>query len=395
MPTRHVLLAMAVALMWGLNFIAIDASLAHFPPMFLVALRFAMIAIPTVLLVPRPDVPLRWLVGYGLGFGTIQFTFLYWGMATGMPAGLASLVLQASGPFTMLLGATFLRERVTGRQILGVLIAVGGFALVGWQRAEHASAIPFLLTLAGALGWAIGNICNRQAKAANPFHLTLWMTAVPPLPMLVIALAAEGPSRIAGSLTDWSDPGALNALLGLLYTVVIGTVLGSGLWTWLMARHNAGVVAPFSMLVPVAGMTAAWLILGETVTTPELLGGALVVGGVLLGNARFRRSTRRRLPAVPAPEPASTRLSATSRPTLSGPRECPSGQASSRSSHSRISGVAGSAMSAYSVWRFRYLATYGQTGTIRMEDSRVSSSARWTSAAASPWPVNASSTSVW
>jgi O-acetylserine/cysteine efflux transporter len=286
MPVRHVLLAMAVAVMWGLNFIAIDASLQHFPPMFLVALRFAVLAIPTILLVKRPDVPLRWLIGYGLGFGTLQFLFLYWGMAAGMPVGLASLVLQASGPFTMLLGATFLRERVTGAQLIGILVAVGGLAVVGWQRAEHASAIPFLLTLAGALGWAIGNISNRQAKAANPLHLTLWMSVVPPLPMLALALAVEGPARIAESLTDFGGPDAVEAVVGLLYTVVIGTILGSGVWTWLMSRHPAGVVAPFSMLVPITGMTAAWLILGETVTVPEALGGVLVVGGVLLGSIR-------------------------------------------------------------------------------------------------------------
>ncbi|WP_335990655.1 EamA family transporter [Glycomyces sp. MUSA5-2] len=303
MPVRHVLLAMAVAVMWGLNFIAIDASLQHFPPMFLVALRFALIAIPTVLLVKRPDVPLRWLIGYGFGFGVLQFLFLYWGLAAGMPTGLASLVLQASGPFTMLLGATFLRERVSGPQLLGILVAVGGLAVVGWQRAEHASVIPFLLTLAGALGWAIGNVANRQARAANPLHLTLWMSVVPPLPMLALALVVEGPSRIAFSLTDYSDPGALAAVLGLLYTVLVGTVVGSGLWTWLMSRHPAGVVAPFSMLVPVTGMTAAWLILGETVTLPEALGGVLVVGGVLLGSIRRRKPTL--LP--PVTEPAAAR----------------------------------------------------------------------------------------
>lgn len=284
MPLRHRLLAVSVALVWGLNFIAIDASLDHFPPMFLVALRFALIALPTVLLVPWPGVPARWVVGYGVGFGTLQFLFLYWGMAAGMPAGLASLVLQASGPFTVVLGATFLRERVSGRQVVGILVAVGGLAVVGWQRAESASIVPFLLTLAGAFGWAIGNVCNRQAKPANPLHLTLWMSVVPPLPMIALALLVEGPARIAASLTSFDDPRAPGALAGLAYTVGIGTVVGSGVWTWLMARHPAGVVAPFSMLVPVVGMTAAWVVLGETVTPGEAIGAVAVVAGVLLGS---------------------------------------------------------------------------------------------------------------
>src|SRR3546814_7779636 len=138
--------------MWGLNFSADLASLEHFPPLCLAALLFALIAVPTVLLVPRPALELRWLIGYGLGFGTLQFLFLYWGMAAGMPAGLASLVLQASAPFTVLLGATVARDRVSGRRVLGFLVAVACLAVVGWQRTEAASVLPFLLVLAGAFG---------------------------------------------------------------------------------------------------------------------------------------------------------------------------------------------------------------------------------------------------
>ncbi|KNX38812.1 EamA family transporter [Luteipulveratus halotolerans] len=302
MPTRHRLLAIAVAAIWGVNFLAIHASLEQFPPYFLVALRFALIAVPTILLVPRPDVPLRWLIGYGLGFGTLQFLFLYWGMASGMPTGLASLVLQASAPFTVVLGATFLRERVSGRQVLGILIAVAGLTLVGGSRAQVADITPFLLTLAGAFGWAIGNVCSRQAKPQNPLHLTLWMSVVPPLPMLALSVAVEGPDEIADSFTGWGSSTAVWALVGLAYTVVIGTIVGSGVWTWLMARHPAGVVAPFSMLVPVVGMSTAWLVLGESVSVGELAGGAVVIAGVLLASTTARRVRR---PPI-SPEPATS-----------------------------------------------------------------------------------------
>ncbi|NLG20421.1 MAG: EamA family transporter [Actinomycetales bacterium] len=295
MPIRHRLLAVSVAVMWGLNFTAIHASLEHFPPFLLVALRFLLLALPTLLFVPWPRVPLRWLVGYGLGFGTLQFLFLYWGMATGMPAGLASLVLQASAPITVVLGTIFLRERITGTQLIGILIAVGGLAVVGAHRAQVAAVLPFLLTLAGALGWAIGNICTRQAHPQNPLHLVLWMSVVPPLPMLAVSLVAEGPGRIGDALATAFTPQALPALAGLAYTVLIGTVLGSGIWSWLMARHPASVVAPYSLLVPVAGMLAAWLVLGETVHLQEIAGGLIVVTGVLLGSLR-------RLPGHRSPE---------------------------------------------------------------------------------------------
>lgn len=285
MPVSHRLVAASVAVLWGVNFLAIHASLQQFPPLFLVALRFALIAVPTVLLVPRPAVQMRWLVGYGLGFGTLQFLFLYWGMAAGMPAGLASLVLQSSAPFTVLLGVVVFRDRVTARRVLGLLLACIGLAVVGWQHSQSSALLPLLLVLAGGFGWAIGNVANARAQAPNPLHFTLWMSVVPPVPMLALSLVVEGPDRIVASL-DPTAPHMGPALIGLAYTVLAGTVLGSGLWSWLMARHPSGMVAPFSMLVPVVGMSTAWVVLGEAVSAGEAVGAAMVVAGVLLGSRR-------------------------------------------------------------------------------------------------------------
>lgn len=160
---RDRLLAASVAVLWGGNFLAIHVGLEHFPPLFLAALRFAVIAVPTVLFVPRPRVPLRWLLGYGLGFGTVQFLFLFVAMDIGMPTGLASLVLQASAPFTVLLGGLLLRERVGARQGAGIGLAVLGLAAIALSRAQAAALLPVLLTVVGALGWAFGNLAARLA----------------------------------------------------------------------------------------------------------------------------------------------------------------------------------------------------------------------------------------
>lgn len=294
-PIRHVLLAMGVAVVWGINFLAIHASLAQFPPLLLVALRFALLAIPTILFVPRPAVPLRWLIGYGLGFGTLQFIGLYLGMAAGYPTGLASLVLQSSAPFTVLLGALLLGEKVSRRSAIGVSVAVAGLILVGVSRGSGGAWGPFLLVVLGGLGWALGNLAARKAAAPNPLHLTLWMAVIPPLPMLALSLIFEGPQRITESLLTAAAPSAIPAWIGLAYTVLIGTVAGSGVWVWLMSRHPAGRVAPFSMLVPVTGLTTAWLVLGETPRPLELLGGIAVVGGVLWASLRMDRVRARKI----------------------------------------------------------------------------------------------------
>jgi O-acetylserine/cysteine efflux transporter len=286
----------------GINFPATALALEHFPPLFMVALRFALAALPALLLVPRPPVPLRWLIGVGVGVGILQFAFLYLGMAAGMPSGLASLVLQASAPFTVLIAGIWLQERLSARQFAGVALAVLGLAAIAVHRAQTAAWMPVVLTLCGALGWAIGNVCSRRSRAPNALHLTLWSATVPPLPMPALALVVEGPDRIGRSLTTAFTADALPAVLGLLHVVVVATLVGYGIWNTLLSRHPSNVVAPFSMLVPVVGVLASWLAFGELLDAVELLAGGLVVLGVLFAS----RPAHPRItgPTAPITQPA-------------------------------------------------------------------------------------------
>lgn len=303
MSSRDRLLATSIAVMWGCNFLAMHAMLGHFPPLLAGALRFAVIAIPTMLLVPWPRMRVRWFLGFGLCFGTGQFAFLFVALTIGMPTGLASLVLQASAPFTVLLGAMFLRERLTARQIVGIALAVAGMATIAWQRAEHATLLPVLLTVLGALSWAVGNLCSRKAEPDNPIHFTLWMSVVPPLPMFALSLVFEGPRRQWHALSTAFQPDSWLALAGFCYVVLIGTVVGSSIWTTLLRRNPASTVAPFSLLVPIVGLTLAFVLLDERPTPVEIVASAVVVLGVLLGSLG-RRAARDVTPARP---PRSTR----------------------------------------------------------------------------------------
>ncbi len=288
--TRDRFLAILVAVCWGLNFPVTALALRHFPPLLMVALRFALIAVPAVLFVPRPQVPARWLIGTGVGIGVLQFAFLYLGMAAGMPSGLASLVLQASAPFTVVLAGVFLREKLTRRQLIGFVIAVAGLTVIAIHRAQVAALLPLVLTLSAALGWAIGNVCSRQAKASNPLHLTLWMSTVPVLPMIALSVLVEGPGRVGSSLSTMFTVAALPSLLGVLYIVIVATVIGYGIWNTLLSRYPSSTVAPFSMLVPVVGVLSSWLIFSEVIDPVELVAGVAVVGGVLFGSYAARRT---------------------------------------------------------------------------------------------------------
>ncbi|GAA5097361.1 EamA family transporter [Nocardia iowensis] len=294
MTTRDRLLGLTVVLLWGLNFLAIRIGLDHFPPFFFAALRFAVIAVPVLLFIPRPQVRMRWILLYGIGFGILQFAFLFTAMRVGMPTGLASLVLQSSAPFTVLLGTLFLRERIRPLQVAGIAVAMAGMTVIGWDRLEHATLAPVLLTLAGGLGWAFGNIGARQATTEspgiNPLHLMLWTTAIPPLPMFALSAFAEGPTTGVHALVESFSSTGWPALAALAYIVVLATIAGTGLWTYLMSRYPAGIVAPFSLLVPVVGIAAAWAFLDETPTPLSLVGGVVVIAGAFAATSGKRRT---------------------------------------------------------------------------------------------------------
>lgn len=292
--TRDRLLALLVAVLWGLNFPATEIALQHFPPMLLGALRWTLLAIPAMIFVPRPQVKLRWLIGTGVGIGLLQFAFLYLGMAAGMPSGLASLVLQASAPFTVLLAALAFRERIGRRQAIGIGVAVLGLAAIAIYRSQVAALLPVVLTLAGGLGWAIGNVCSREAKAPKPLHLTMWMAVVPPIPMFALSMIMDGPHTIGRAFTTLTTWSAWESVFGLLYIVIAAALVGYGIWNTLLSRNPSSSVAPFSMLVPIIGVLSSWVAFGEGIPLLELFAGVAVIGGVLYASRR---------PRTPLPEP--------------------------------------------------------------------------------------------
>ena len=158
MSPKDLLLALLVIGVWGLNFVVIKVGLHDMPPMLLGALRFLLAAFPAILFIRRPQLPLRWLLAYGLTISLGQFAFLFSAMAVGMPAGLASLVLQAQAFFTLLFAALMLGERLRAGNLLGLLVAAGGLLLIGLQGERSMTLAGFVLTICAAAMWALGNI---------------------------------------------------------------------------------------------------------------------------------------------------------------------------------------------------------------------------------------------
>ena len=288
-------------MLWGLNFVAIDIGLhadgQEVPPLLFVALRFVLVVFPLIFFIRKPDVGWKAIIGVGLFMSAGQFGLLYLALALGMPAGLASLVLQAQVLLTVLLAAGFLGERPSRRQLAGVVLGVAGLAVVAVGRSAVAPLLPLIIVLGAALSWAAGNVIARKAKAASGLGLVVWSGAVVPLPLAGLSLLVDGPGAVFGTLANLQLPTILSAL----YTAAFGSLVGYGIWNRLLASHPSSAVVPFTLLVPVVGMTAAWLVLGEVPTLPELAGGFLLLGGVAIAVLTRTGSPRQRPEAVLEP----------------------------------------------------------------------------------------------
>ncbi|XTZ36607.1 O-acetylserine/cysteine exporter [Salmonella enterica] len=290
MARKDVVLAMLVVVAWGLNFVVIKIGLHNMPPLLLAGLRFVLVAFPAILFVVRPKVPLRLLLGYGLTISFGQFAFLFCAIKFGMPAGLASLVLQAQAFFTIILGAGFFGERLQAKQLVGITLAVFGVLVLveSSMQGQHVPLLGFMLTLAGAFSWACGNIFNKKIMqhSARPavMSLVVWSALIPIVPFMIASLIFDGPALMLQSLVIIDG----TTLLSLVYLAFIATIVGYGIWGTLLGRYETWRVAPLSLLVPVVGMASAALLLGETLSLLQLGGAVLIMAGLYINVFGFR-----------------------------------------------------------------------------------------------------------
>lgn len=293
MPTRDRLLATTVALLWGFNFVVIDEGLTGIPPLLFLAIRFTFVALPLVFFIRPPAAKFRTVVGVGLFMSLGQFSLLYVAFTIGMPAGLASLVLQAQVIFTIVIAWVALGERGTNQQWIGVVVGTFGLAWVAYAHGINAPVVPVIVTVAAALSWAIGNVIARSAQVQSGLSLVVWSALVVPIPCLALSLVIDGPTEIAAGLANFG----LVALASTAYTVIGASLIGYTLFNGLLARHSAANVVPFILLVPPVGIAFAWLIQNEVPTIAELAGATIMMVGVAIAVSVANR------PATPPTTP--------------------------------------------------------------------------------------------
>jgi O-acetylserine/cysteine efflux transporter len=275
MKRGDVLAATAVAVVWGLTFLAIKVGVGETPPLMLSTLRFAFAALPAVLFVRPPKTP-PWIVAfYGLFIGVGQFGLLFLAIRQGFPVGLASLIVQLQAFFTIFFAWALMGENPRPMQLIGAGVAFAGIAVIGSGRFDGASLGPFLMVVAASLFWGAGNIMAKIAGRVDMLAFVAWSSLAPLAPLLLLSVLIEG-------RTGWAALAhpTLKLVLAVLVVSYAGTIFGFGVWSRLLARYSAAAVAPFALLVPIIGMVAASIVFGEPFGRFELSGAVLVMAGL-------------------------------------------------------------------------------------------------------------------
>ena len=279
LPLSHLALAVAVMAVWGSNFVVIKTALLHLSPLLLAALRFLFAFFPLALFLKRPSVSIRNLAAYGLLIGVGQFGLLFIAMRHDITPGLASLVVQVQVFFTIGLSMRLTGERVHRYQLIALLLAVLGLGVIATHAQGSATLLGLALVIGAALGWAGGNIVSRAAGPVNMLSYVVWASVFAVPPLFLLSLLFEGwPAMVAGvrnaDALTWA---------AVLWQSVGNTMFGYAAWGWLLARHPAATVSPLALMVPVFGMGASALILGEHLQDWKILAAALVMSGLAIG----------------------------------------------------------------------------------------------------------------
>jgi O-acetylserine/cysteine efflux transporter len=279
MKLKHVVLAVLITAIWGLNFSIIKLGLKSVDPFVLAGIRFTLCALPAVFFVRRPNVKLPYLVAYGLLFGVGLWGVVNLSIGAGLSAGIASLLLQMSAFFTILLGAAVFREPVSKFQYAGILLSLLGLACVVTLADGSATLAGIVLVIVGAASWSIANIGIKQSGTKEVLAFLVWSSLFSPIPLFLIAWIEHGTATYVQTFARIDG----KAMFSILFQAYPTSLFGYWIWNSLLKKYPVSIVAPVSLLVPVFGMLGSMLVFGEHIGATKLLAMLFIVLGLVTG----------------------------------------------------------------------------------------------------------------
>ncbi|TFY90659.1 EamA family transporter [Pseudomonas nabeulensis] len=279
MQKKHLLLAVLVTLVWGVNFPITKLGLRAIDPFVLTGIRFALAALPLVFFIKRPAVKFSYVAGYGFIFGLGMWGVINYGIQVGVSPGIASLIIQLSVFFTMGWGFLLFKEKIRGAQMVGAVLALIGLAgIISTQEGNHA-VLGVMLIVLSAVAWSVGNVIIKKSGVKEIFSFMVWASLIPPIPLFLTAWLMHGSTAFEGLQASLD----LTAVLSILFQVYLATHFAYWGWNSLLKLYPVSTVAPLSLLIPVFGITSSMLILGERISTPNLISIGIIIAGLAVG----------------------------------------------------------------------------------------------------------------
>jgi O-acetylserine/cysteine efflux transporter len=275
MKPVDVCIAVLVAVIWGLAFVASRIALDEFSPELMTALRFAIAALPC-LFVRKPEVswPLLITISFTLFLG--QFLAQAFAIAHGVPVGLSSVIVQSQALFTIAFAALVFRELPTPVQTVGIGISTAGLLMICGTVGYDFSVGAFAIIMICPISFAIGNLLLRRANGVRMFDLFAWLCLVAAIPLFALTLVSNGPQPTWQALAHMS----LTGLICMLALGGLSTSIAYWLWGRLLRDYPAAQVVPFALLVPFVGAGASSIVFGEKFGPLRLAGMVTVIGGI-------------------------------------------------------------------------------------------------------------------
>ncbi len=258
---------------WGLNFVVAKWGLAEFPPLFIMALRFLLVA---ALLVPFARVPrgkMLPIAALSVTLGSVHFPLMFSGL-NGIDAATASIAAQAQVPFSSLLAAVLFKDKLGWRRAFGMAAAFAGVVVIAGEPRLAGSLTPLFMILGASVAFAAASMQMKSIAGVDGFALNGWMALFAAPQLMVLSLLLEsGHGAALANATLWG--------WGAIVYMAVGVTIGAyGMWYPLLRRYQVNQTMPYLLTVPVFGVAAGVLLMGDPFTLRLVLGGLLTVGGV-------------------------------------------------------------------------------------------------------------------
>ncbi|MEH6577731.1 MAG: EamA family transporter [Amphritea sp.] len=295
MKIRDLLIGIAIMCLWGFNFRVIKLGVAGMDPLLLTASRFFFAVLPLVFFIKKPAVPWRYLIAYGLSFGVGVWGMVTWSIDVGISAGMASLLLQLSVIFSLLIGWLYLKESITAPKAIGASLALAGLGVIISQEiGQEGSTMSWLglvFVLLGSLFWSINGVILKAAKTQSVFAFNLWSMLFAPVPLVALAWITHGGQIFSGFFQQFNE----FTWFSILFQAYPTTLLGYWVWNRLIVKYSLSSVAPLTLLVPIFGLLGGHLFYSEVITQAQIIAAVLIVTGLFIGQRQWGFSKNRLL----------------------------------------------------------------------------------------------------